>query len=64
MDRKKIIAIIALVVLVGGIATLAVWIKNKPTSAKAPLNAEQKVFADKFAQDMQAAKDKAGVPVK
>jgi hypothetical protein len=56
MDRKKIIAIIALVVLVGGIATLAVWIKNKPT--KAPMTAEQKVFADKFAQDMQAAKDR------
>ncbi|MEI7425852.1 MAG: hypothetical protein WCK16_02935 [Candidatus Moraniibacteriota bacterium] len=57
MDRKKIIVIIALVVLVGGIATFAVWIKNKTT--KAPITAEQKVFADKFARDMQIEKDKA-----
>lgn len=62
MDRKKIIAIIALIALVGGMIMLTVWVKNKPT--KTPLTAEQKVFADKFARDMQAEKDKDVVPIK
>jgi preprotein translocase subunit YajC len=50
MNTKKIIAIISLIVLIGGVVVFALWIKNKPTK-------EQKAFANKFAQDMQEAKN-------
>ncbi|MFZ2226673.1 MAG: hypothetical protein WAV64_04545 [Candidatus Moraniibacteriota bacterium] len=51
MTRKKVITIIFLIILIGGIVFLALLIKNRPTK-------EQKDFADKFARDMQVAKNK------
>jgi len=52
MERKKIIAIISLIVLVGGVVALALWIKNKQTK-------EQKEFQNNFAQAMRLAKNKS-----
>lgn len=51
MTRKKVFTIIFLIILIGGIVFLALLIKNRPTK-------EQKDFADKFARDMQVAKNK------
>jgi membrane-associated protease RseP (regulator of RpoE activity) len=50
MNTKKIIAIISLIVLIIAVVAFAVWVKSKPTK-------EQRAFASKFAQDMQAAKN-------
>lgn len=50
MDRKKIILTVAIIVIVAGIISLAMWIKNRPTK-------EQENFADKFTQAMQTAKN-------
>lgn len=53
MDRKKIIMISVLVF--ASIVAIAFWLKSRPT-------AEQKAFADKFANDMkEGAKNKKGV---
>ncbi|MFZ2189068.1 MAG: hypothetical protein WAV73_05915 [Candidatus Moraniibacteriota bacterium] len=50
MERKKIIAIVFFIILVVVIVFFAAWVKSKPTK-------EQRVFASKFAQDMQTAKN-------
>lgn len=58
MQTKKIVSLIlALIILIGGVFFVAKWIKNKSTTQ--PITTEQKAFADKFTQDMQAAKNKA-----
>ena len=31
MKQKKIIALVSLLVLIGGVVALAMWIKNRPT---------------------------------
>lgn len=56
MDRKKISAIISLFVFVVVIILLAVWLKKQPAK-------EQKTFADKFSQDMQAAKNQTAAGI-
>ena len=59
MKQKKIIALVSLLVLIGGVVALAMWIKNRPTE-------KQKAFQEKFSRDMQeGAKNKttSGVAV-
>jgi flagellar basal body-associated protein FliL len=51
MKRKKIILILFLVVLIVGAVIAMTWSKRSLTE-------EQKVFADKFAKDMQMEKNK------
>lgn len=51
-EKKKNILILFLVVLIVGAAIAMAWSKRSLTE-------EQKVFADKFAKDMQMEKNKA-----
>jgi flagellar basal body-associated protein FliL len=59
MDRKKIIIIIALGILIFGTMALAMRTKNKSTNQQQPekLTEEQKEFADEFSKAMQDAKN-------
>jgi hypothetical protein len=60
MDRKKIIvSIIVLVVFITGGIFVAMKSKNKPSTAPTALTMtkEQEAFANKFAQNMQEAKN-------